>query len=188
MGVRHLSSSELESGLDHLRASPRVTGTVEMIVRRPASGEREVLEEGLLDVAIGLEGDNWHTRGSRHTADGAADPEMQINIMNARAAALVAQSRERWSLAGDQLYVDLDLSEAHLPAGTRLSVGEAVLEITPVPHTGCKKFVERFGLDAMKFVNGPVGKQLRLRGVNAKVVRSGRVRRGDSVAKISSPQ
>jgi MOSC domain-containing protein YiiM len=106
---------------------------------------------------------------------------MQINIMNARATALVAGSKDRWPLAGDQLYVDLDLSGANLPPGTRLAIGSAVLEVTSQPHTGCAKFVARFGLDAMKFVNSPVGRELNLRGINAKVVTAGTIRVGDDV-------
>lgn len=181
--VRHLSTAELEAGLDVIRQSPKNDGVVELIVRRPAAGEREVLREGELDVTVGLVGDNWLTRGNPRTEDGKSLPEMQINIMNARAVALVAGDEARWSLAGDQLFVDLDLSETNLPPGTRLAVGEALLEVTPIPHTGCQKFVARFGVDAMKFVNSPVGRTLNLRGINAKVVRNGRIRVGDVVSK-----
>jgi hypothetical protein len=185
-GEMHLPALELEAGLDHIRQSPQAHGTLELIVRRPAENEREVLDQGVLDLAVGLVGDTWNIRGSRHTADGSASPECQINMMNARAAALVAQSKDRWPLAGDQLYIDFDLSEANAPPGTRLAIGEeAVLEITPPPHTGCKKFTSRFGVDAMKFVNSPVGRELHLRGVNAKVVRGGTIRPGDAVRKVS---
>jgi MOSC domain-containing protein YiiM len=109
---------------------------------------------------------------------------MQINIMSARVIALVAMDRERWPLAGDQLFVDLDLSAHNLPPGTRLGIGEAVLEVTPLPHTGCAKFMARFGIDAVKFVNSPEGKELRLRGLNARVVQSGSIRAGDPVRKL----
>ena len=105
--------------------------------------------------------------------------------MSARAADLVGGTRERWALAGDQLYVDLDVSEANLPAGTRLAVGTAVTEISALPHTGCKKFVARFGLEAMLFVNAPDGRALRLRGVNARIVESGLVRPGDEIRKLA---
>ncbi len=182
--VKHLVMDELEAGLAHIRHSPDNNGRLEMIVRRPAVEAREKLEEGYLDLNQGLMGDNWKSRGSSSTADGSAHPEMQINIMNARTVALVAQQRERWPLAGDQLYIDMDLSTTNLPPGTRLALGEAIIEITPVPHTGCKKFTARFGLDAMKFVNSPMGKELRLRGVNAKVVQPGVIRIGDVVTKI----
>jgi hypothetical protein len=157
---------------------------LELIVCRPNVGERNVLAEGRLDLIEGLAGDNWQARGSRQRTDGSAHPEMQLNVMNARAAALVAQHKDRWALAGDQLYVDLDLSEANLPPGTRLAIGAAEIEVTAPPHTGCAKFVERFGLDAMKFVNSPVGKALHLRGINAKVVRPGVIRVGDVVRKV----
>ena len=145
--VKHLTTAALEAGLDTIRQAPKDNGVLELIVRRPSdrSGFREVLEEGRLDLAEGLVGDNSHARGSRATSDGAAHPEMQLNVINVRATALVAQERERWPLAGDQLYVDLDLSEQNVPAGTRLAIGDAIIEVTPVPHTGCNKFVARFG-------------------------------------------
>ncbi|MFI5040334.1 MAG: MOSC domain-containing protein [Acidimicrobiales bacterium] len=174
----------LEAGLDEIRCSPRDHGRLALIVRRPDVDAREVLEEGVLDLEEGLLGDTWRTRPSTRTADGAPHPEMQLNVMNARAAALVAGSSERWPLAGDQLYVDLDLSEANLPAGTRLSIGAAVIEVTPQPHRGCAKFAGRFGRDALEFVNSPVGRQLRLRGLNAKVVVAGPVRVGDVVERV----
>src|ERR1700730_11330724 len=181
--MKHLTMAELEAGLDESRKSPRDAGLLELIVRRPRIEEREVLKEGELDLTVGLVGDCWSTIGSSRTADGWANPEMQINIMNSRVIALVAQSRDRWQLAGDQLYIDLDLSAENLPAGKHLALRSALLEVTAPPHTGCKKFVSRFGLDAMKFVNSPVGQQLHLRGINAKVVRPGVVRVGDMATK-----
>ena len=182
--AKYLTTAELEAGLDVIRQSPRDAGVLELIVRRPTIGEREVLTEGRLDPAEGLVGDNWRARGSSATTDGTAHPDMQLNIMNARAATLVAQAKERWQLAGDQLFVDLDLSGDNLPPGTRLAIGSAVVEVTPVPHNGCKKFTERFGLEAMKFVNSPAGKELHLRGINAKVVQAGVIRVGDAVTRI----
>jgi hypothetical protein len=170
--------------LDAIRQSPKNEGVLELIVRRPRVGEREVLQEGKLDVADGLVGDTWSTRGSSRSNDGLAHPEMQLNIMNSRVIALVAQERERWHLAGDQLFVDLDLSGENLPPGTRLALGSAVIEVTPQPHTGCQKFVSRFGVDAMKFVNSPLGRQLNLRGINAKVVLPGVIRVRDAAKKL----
>ena len=175
---------ELESALDHLRDSPKDDGVVQLIVRRPRVDEREVLDEAELDPVKGLIGDSWSVRGRSKTADGGPHPEMQINIMNARVAELVARDKERWSLAGDQLYIDMDLSKQNLPAGTRLSIGSAVLEVSPLPHTGCHKFVSRFGVDAMKFVNSVVGKELCLRGINAKVVQAGVVQLGATAKKL----
>jgi hypothetical protein len=183
--VKHLNAAELEAGLEDILQSPKDNGIVKMIVRRPEVGQREVLGQGELDIAKGLIGDSWRSRGSSGTPDRSANPEMQINIMNARVIALVATSEERWPLAGDQLYVDLDLSAENLPPGTRLELGTAVVEVTSVPHLGCKKFVSRFGLEAMKFVNSGRGKQLNLRGINAKVVRSGVVCSEDRVRKAS---
>jgi len=180
----HLTMAELEAGLDLIRRSPQDEGRVQLIVRRPQTGERDILQEGQLDMAEGLIGDNWRARGSSGTADGSPHPDMQLTIMNARAAALVAQHPERWQLAGDQLFIDMDISVHNLPPGTRLALGSAVVEVTPQPHTGCKKFVARFGLDAMNFVNSAVGKELRLRGLNAKVIQPGAIRIGEIVRKI----
>jgi hypothetical protein len=180
----HLTTDELTAALDHLRGAPAEVGLVELVVRRPSPGEREVLDEGALDLVDGLVGDGWKTRGSGRTDDGSAHPDMQLNVINARVSSLVAIDPERRALAGDQLHIDLDLSEANLPPGTRLALGSAVIEVTDQPHTGCVKFVERFGRDAMRFVNSEVGRQLRLRGLNAKVVVAGTVRPGDEIRKV----
>ena len=183
--VRHLTAEELESGLAEIARSPAAEGTVELIVRRPAEGEREVLAEGSLDLVEGLVGDMWLRRGSRRTPDGSANPKAQVTVMNARAVDLVAAGdRDRWQLAGDQLYVDFDLTTANVPAGTRLALGTAVLEVTAEPHTGCAKFVARFGHAAHRFVNAKVHRQLRLRGLNARVVVPGVVRTGDTIRKL----
>jgi hypothetical protein len=184
MTIRHLSMEELHAGLDEVRQSPRDRGALRLIVRRPDVGVREELAEADLDVAVGLVGDTWHMRKSRLTADGSPHPDMQLNIMNTRVVALVAQDPSRWALAGDQLFVELDLSAANLPPGTRLAIGEALIEVTAQPHTGCSKFVSRFGVDAMKFVNSDLGREMNLRGINAKVVRSGRIRVGDIAQKL----
>lgn len=183
--MRHLTKFELDAGLDDIRNAPKDCGTVQLIVRRPETDEREVLEEASLDLVNGLIGDNWKSRGSRRTSDGSAHPDMQLNVMNARVISLIAQAKENWSLAGDQLYLDLDLSAENLPVGARLEIGSAVIEVTPPPHTGCQKFVSRFGLEAMKFINSELGRELRLRGLNAKVVKSGTVRTGDEARKVS---
>jgi hypothetical protein len=183
--MRHLTREELNAGLDEILQSPRDRGVLDLIVRRPGTDQREVLKEGSLDPAHGLIGDNWLARGSRSTADGSADPEMQLNIMNSRVTALVAQDPQRWALAGDQLYIDMDLSPENLPPGTRLSIGSAIIEVTAPPHTGCKKFVARFGKDAMIFVNTGIGKQLNLRGINARVIRAGNIHVNDIAEKIT---
>ena len=183
MLVEHRQTAALEAGLDEVRQAPKDEGSVELIVRRPAEDEREILTEATLDTSEGLVGDTWRVRGNRHTEDGSAHPDMQLTLMNARAAALVAGSTDRWPLAGDQLYVDLDLSGENLPAGTRLAIGSAVIEVTDQPHTGCAKFNARFGHDALRFINSPVGRDLNLRGINTKVVAGGVVRRGDPIRK-----
>ena len=182
--AKHLTMAELEAGLDTIRQSPKDEGVIAMIVRRPKVDAREVLEEGELDLVEGLVGDTWKIRGSSRTPDRAAHPDMQLNVMNARVIALLAREKDRWPLAGDQLFIDMDVSSENLPPGTRLALGSAVIEVTDQPHTGCKKFEARFGLDALKFVNSPLGRQLQLRGVNAKVTRPGVIRVGDFVKKI----
>jgi len=182
--MTHLSMSELEAGLGEIARSPKDNGVLEMIVRRPQVGEREILQEGQLDLIDGLVGDSWKSRSSRRTADGTPHPDMQLNVMNSRVVALVSQDKSRWHLAGDQLFVDFDLTEANVPAGTKLAIGSAVIEVTAQPHTGCSKFVERFGVDAMKFVNSAERQDLHLRGVNARVVRPGVLRVGDSITKL----
>jgi MOSC domain-containing protein YiiM len=169
---------ELRSGLEHVRAAPADEGVVELIVRRPAVGERELLEIGELDVELGLVGDTWSVRGSR------PNPKAQLTLMNARAAALFAGERERWPLAGDQIYVDLDLSPTNLPPGTRLGLGTAVIEVSDAPHLGCGKFTERFGEEARELANSDEGVALNLRGLNTRVVQSGEVRPGDVVRKL----
>ncbi len=175
---------ELEAGLEEIRRSPKDVGVLELIVRRPAVDEREVLESGELNLKEGLVGDSWKLRSSSRTPDGSPHPDMQLNVINSRLIALLAQDRERWPLAGDQLFLDMDLSEENLPAGTKLSLGSAIIEVTSQPHTGCQKFVSRFGLDAMKFVNSPLDRKLHLRGINAKVVQPGEIRVRDLVKKV----
>jgi MOSC domain-containing protein YiiM len=173
MSVRHLSYAELEAGLPEIQRSPRERGSLAMIVRRPQSGEREVLEVGELDVEHGLVGDRWGLGKRRRTN--------QLTLINSRLAALIAQSRDRWPLAGDQLYVDFDLSLEHLPPGSRVAIGAAEIEVSPEPHTGCRLFRERYGEDAHRLVNSADGRAWQLRGINACVVKSGRVQVGDDV-------
>ncbi len=182
--VIHLTLPELAAGLENIRQAPRDHGILKMIVRRPREDERETLQEAELSLADGLVGDTWKTRGNRHMPDGSANPDAQITIMNARTIGLVAQTEDRWPLAGDQLYIDLDLSEGNLPPGTRLAIGTAVVEVSALPHTGCTKFSSRFGVEAMKFVNTAEGKQLHLRGINTRVVQLGKIHVGDVVRKL----
>lgn len=182
--IYHLSKEELEAGLEQVRQAPREIGVLKLIVRRPQVDERELVEQAELSLHDGLVGDNWKQRGSNSTPDHSAHPEAQVTVMNARAAALVAQSDDRWPLAGDQLYVDFDLSEDNLPPGTQIQVGSAILEVSAKPHTGCNKFSARFGVEALKFVNSPEGKHLHLRGINTKVVQSGTIHVGDVVKKL----
>lgn len=169
--------ADLEARLAELAAAPAAFGTVEMIVVRPAVGERRVLEHGTLDTEAGLVGDSWSTRRR-------VDLEAQITLMGARVIALLAGAREYWPLAGDQLFVDLDLSKRNVPPGTRLAIGAALLEVSTEPHTGCRKFKERFGADALRFVSTAEALEMQLRGVNARVLRGGDVAVGDRVTKV----
>ena len=180
----HRTRSDLDALLDTIRAAPADNGTLELIVRRPAVDEREELIEGELDPAVGLVGDTWTQRSSRRTPDGSPHPDMQLNVMSARVVEMLAGEPSRRSLAGDQLYLDLDLSATNLPPGTRLAIGTAVIEVTDQAHTGCQKFSGRFGLDALRWVNSPEGTELRLRGLCARVVTAGTVRQGDTVRKL----
>lgn len=175
---------QLEKELEHLRRAPRDVGIVEMIVRRPDVDERDVVDEAVLDLEEGVVGDNWRSRGSGTTPDGSPHPAKQLTLMNARCIALVAGQPDRWPLAGDQLYVDFDLSVDHLPAGTKLRIGAAVIEVSADPHTGCGKFARRFGADALRFVNSPEGRRLRLRGMNSRIVEPGTVWTGDRIERV----
>jgi MOSC domain-containing protein YiiM len=181
---RQRTLAELEAYLDVLRAAPLESGTLDLVVRRPGVGLREVLDEAELSLSEGLVGDGWKARGSRNTPDRAADPFKQLNVMSSRMVSFLAVDADRRALAGDQLYVDLDISHDNLPTGSQLRIGEAVIEVTPAPHNGCDKFMARFGEDTTRFVNSRTGRRMRLRGLNAKVVEAGTVRQGDKVVKL----
>jgi len=168
--------SELLSGLDNVRAAPRDAGTLELIVARPDVNERLELTSAELIVDGGLAGDRWN-RGSR------ASLKSQLTLMNVRATQLVAGDRSRWALAGDQLYVDFDLSPDNIPPGTKLEIGSAVIEVSDQPHLGCEKFAARFGQAAREFANSPEGTAVNFRGINTRVVQAGTVRVGDAVRK-----
>lgn len=182
--VRHVTLAELENGLESIRQSPKQQGSLVLIVRRPAPNQREVLQVGELSQAEGLVGDDWSRRGKSLASGKFPNPDAQVTLINVRLLALVAQTRERWPLAGDQLVVDLDLSMENLPGGTRLALGTAIIEVTAKPHTGCDKFTARFGQEALNWINSAIGKSLRLRGLNARVVQDGAIRTGDIVRKV----
>jgi MOSC domain-containing protein YiiM len=180
----HLSRDELEAGLAEILRSPGDRGALEAVVIRPETDARRSLRQSELSPERGIHGDHWAKGCWMSLPDGRPHPDVQVAIMNARTIALIAQEEARWPLAGDNLYVDLDLSTANLPPGTRLAVGSAILEITAVPHTGCKKFAERFGVEATRFVNSKEGKRLHLRGIYARIALPGRITVGDLVAKV----
>jgi MOSC domain-containing protein YiiM len=174
------TTDELEARIDHIADAPSRVGTVELVVARPANGERIVIDDGELLPGVGLVGDNYLERGSSKPGGGPADPLAELNLMSARALEAVAGAdRDNWPPAGDQLIVDFDLSEVNCPAGTRLRVGDAVIEVTTKPHNGCAKFADRYGIDAARWINSR--KDLRLRGICAVVVEPGAVRAGDSI-------
>ena len=179
-----LTLKECEAGLDHIRQSPADGGPLQMIVQRPDVDQREVVAEGTLDVNAGLVGDSWLSRGSTRTPDGSPNPQAQVTIINSRLIALLARTQDRWPLAGDQLVIDLDMSQDNLPTGARLAIGSAVIEISEEPHTGCSKFAQRFGHEALRFISTPTGQAMRLRGVNTRVIQSGPIHLGDLATKI----
>jgi MOSC domain-containing protein YiiM len=177
------TTAQLEARIDEVVAAPSDVGRVELVVARPATGERLVLESAELRPGVGLVGDNYLARGSSKPGGGPADPLAELNVMSARALdAVSGDDRERWPLAGDQLIVDFDLSERNCPAGTRLAVGTAVIEVTTKPHNGCAKFSDRYGIDAARWINSR--KDLRLRGICAVVVEVGTVTPGDTISLI----
>jgi hypothetical protein len=174
---------DLDQHLDHVRSSPRDAAPLELIVARPAPGERKIVQEAILDEADGLVGDSWLARGSRSRPDGSANPAAQLTLMSTRVLAAIEPDRARWPLAGDQLHLDLDLSVENLPVGTTLTIGTAVLEVTDLPHTGCAQFSARFGADALRWISTPAGRAMRMRGMYVRVVTGGTVRVGDVVRK-----
>jgi MOSC domain-containing protein YiiM len=185
MEITYPTTAELTQGLEHILQSPQDAGPVEMIVSRTAHGERRVLNECALAPETGVVGDHWAKGCWKSLPDGKPDPDVQVTLMNARVISLIAQTRERWPLSGDNLIVDLDLGSHNLPVGQRIAIGSVILQITEVPHTGCKDFAGRYGVDALQFVNSPQGKQMSLRGINARILQAGVVRVGDRVRKIA---
>lgn len=177
----HRTTEDLEGLLDEILAAPKDAGPIEMIVRRPAENQREVVQSAELSTEGGLVGDNWLDR-----LDENVEPNRsaQLTLMNSRVTEAIAITRERWPLAGDQIYVDLDISIENLPPGSRIEVGEAVVEISAKPHTGCAKFAGRFGKEALRFANVGVGRDHRFRGVNAFVVEPGTFQVGDKIIKV----
>jgi MOSC domain-containing protein YiiM len=184
MEKKHLSNKEIEAGLSHVLASPKDQGELKAIVVRPEVNQRERLAAARLSPEGGVEGDRWATSTTLRRADGSPDPRTQVSLMNARILQLIANADDRMALAGDNLIVDLDLSEGNLSVGQKLAIGEVTLQITDVPHTGCDKFADRFGTDAVRYVNAPATKPLHLRGLYAQVLTAGTLRVGQVVRKV----
>jgi len=180
----HRTEVELQIGLELIKQSPKDQGTLELIVIRPKENERTVLIDAQLSSRLGVHGDDWFKNSYIRLPDGSPHPDVQVSLMNSRCIDLLAQEKSRWPLAGDQLYVDLDLSVDNLPVGQQLSIGSVILQVTDQEHTGCNKFAKRYGQAARIFVNSTVGKQLHLRGIYAKVVQDGSLKVGDRVIKI----
>lgn len=183
--LKQLPITELELGIDEIKESPKDNGLIEMIVRRPETETREIINSCEISLVNGLEGDNWKARGSSSTPDNSADPEAQITLMNSRVIQLLSGDKENWQWAGDQFFVDMDLGIENLPPHSRIQIGSVILEISATPHTGCKKFSGRFGVEALAFISTPLGKSLRMRGVNAKVIQAGQIKVGDVIRKVS---
>jgi MOSC domain-containing protein YiiM len=182
--MEHATLEALELALPTIRLAPATVGRVQLIVRRSAEGRREILDSGMLDVVDGLVGDSWGRNRDRR----APDVDAQLTLMNVRVIAAVAADADHWPLAGDQLFVDFDLSQTNAAPGTTFAVGDALIQVSAAPHTGCSKFAARFGKAARTFVNSAVGRALNLRGINARVVRTGQVRQGDSITKYTGAE
>lgn len=174
------SPNQFDASLPDVEAAPSDEGRLELIVRRPAEDERELLEAAELDLELGLVGDRW---ANRNRATTPVYLSSQLTVMSTRVLAAIEPDRGRWPLAGDQLLVDLDLATSNLPAGSRLAIGSAIIEIGETPHTGCAKFGARFGSEALRWVNGANGRERRLRGANAWVVQAGTIHVGDEIRK-----
>jgi hypothetical protein len=175
---------DFDRSLPDIDAAPADLGRLERIVRRPAVNERELLATAQLDPVVGLVGDDWQARGSKAMPDGSADPEAQLTVISTRVLRALEPDESRWPVAGDQLYVDLDLRVDTLPAGSRLAIGDAIIEISAKPHTGCDKFAARFGIDALAWISTPVGKAHRMRGLNARIVEGGTIAVGDVIRRV----
>lgn len=178
MEAEYLTSEQIEAELSDVLASSQDRGKLEAIVIRPEQNQREHREAVYLSPEGGVEGDRWSTS--------EGDRRAQVSLMNARLLRLIARDEERMSLAGDNLIVDLDLSETNIRAGQKLMIGEALLEVTDLAHTGCDKFAERFGPDAVRYINATERKSLHLRGLYARVLKAGTVRVGDVVQKVKA--
>jgi MOSC domain-containing protein YiiM len=160
---------------------PRDRGTLRLICVRTAPGQHACPDRVRVSEERGLDGDRWSARPD-------ANRQAQVTLMSVRAAELVAGDFAPVHEAGDNFLVDLDISEEALPTGARLRIGGVVLEISAKPHTGCNKFRDRFGVDALRWVNEEEGRRLRLRGVNACVVQGGEVALHDSIEVLPPAQ
>ena len=174
---RHRPFAELEASLSALAELPKDSGRLALIVRRPADGVRETPQTVRLTPEEGVPGDSWGRSPSRKL-------DAQIAVMRRDVAELIANGQPL-TLFGDSLFVDFDISTPNLPTGSRLRVGEAVVEVTPMPHNGCAKFKGRFGQDALVFVNAKPTRHLNLRGIYWKVVEPGEVSVGAEIRVIS---
>ena len=180
----HLTTEQIQAGMPNINQSPSDNGTLELIVIRPESDTRRVLGQVQLSQEGGVHGDRWAKESWKKLPDGRPHPDVQVALTNARLVDLLSQTKDQWSWAGDNLFVDLDLSAENLPPGAKLSIGDTILEVTAEPHNGCKKYAQRFGKDAIRFINSPEGKKLHLRGIYARVVQAGTIRVGDAISKI----
>lgn len=173
----HLSLRELRAAWQDLPAQSADQGRLALICQRRPDGGRDTPDEARLTRAEGLVGDGWSRRPPR-------DPEAQIAVINHALAQLLANGQPV-THSGDNLYVDLDLAAAHWPTGCRLQVGEAVVMVSPKPHNGCAKFHDRFGADALRFVQDSATRSRNLRGIYWQVVEDGRIWQGAPIRRLT---
>ncbi len=182
--ARHLDKQELAAGLPEILKSPKDRGPIESITVRPASEQRRTVNSVAISLAGGVEGDHWAQGCWKSTDAGKPHPDVQICMMNSRCIDLIAGDKDNWAPAGDNLFIDMDLTPENLPPGTRIAMGTAILEITDTAHKGCAKFIERYGRDACVFVNVGDGDRYKLRGIYGRVVQDGVLSVGDLATKV----
>ena len=186
-----VSQDSLKKGLDkpinYNQSSPRDNGVVKLLVIRPETHVRTLPNAVVVSVEQGVVGDKWEAECTIKLENGKSNPDLQIAIINTKVIKEIAQSdfdMDRLALAGDNIYADLNLCEENMPVGQQIQIGNTLLEVTPFPHFGCKKFSERYSVEDLKVVNSTAGKPQHLRGIYVKVIKNGSISIGESIKKI----